>query len=444
MLHLGLGNFFRAHQARYTDGAPDAADWGIAAFTGRRPDLARTLAAQDGLYTVVTRGNEGDRVDVGSSLSAVHPGGDHEAWLGYWRTGRLALVTLTVTEAGYASLPDGGLDTGQPAVAADIAALRADPNAPVTTAMGKLVAGLAARHRAGAGRVALVSCDNLSHNGEVLERSVRELAQLTGRPELKEAVDRCASFVATMVDRITPATTAEDRAVVRAATGLADAAPVVAEPFTEWVVSGEFPAGRPRWEEAGVRFTEDVTPYEQRKLWLLNGAHSLLAYAGGIRGHTTVADAVADPELRAWVTEWWAEAGRHLPLPADQIASYQQALWERWANSRIRHPLAQIAVDGSQKVRVRFPPVLRRERANGAVPTGAARALAAWICHLRGLSTPVRDAAADRVVPLAQGPLPDAVRRTLAFLDREFSADEELVSAVVAHAETWAGPASPR
>ncbi|MEU0369015.1 mannitol dehydrogenase family protein [Streptomyces sp. NPDC006283] len=435
MLHLGLGNFFRAHQAWYTARASDAGQWGIAAFTGRRPCLADALSAQDGLYTLLTRGSDRDRFDTLAGLSATHAGHDHRAWTDHWRLPGLAVVTLTVTEAGYLRRPDGGLDTGADTVRADIAALRADPTAPAVTAAGKLLTGLAARDRRGLGRIAVVSCDNLPDNGTVLENTVRELARHTGRPELTAAIDGCATFATTVVDRITPRTTDEDLAAVAAATGLADAAPVVTEPFSEWVISGEFPAGRPRWEETGARFVADVTPYEQRKLWLLNGAHSLLAYAGGIRGRTTVADAVADPVCRAWLAEWWAEASRHLTLPHEESAAYRTALLDRFANPRIRHALAQIAADGSQKLPVRILPVLRRERAAGRVPQGAVRVLAAWICHLRGSGVPVTDTDAARIVPLAQGPLPAAVRGILAFLGFEHAADRTLVDAVRDQAE---------
>ncbi|MFI7612550.1 mannitol dehydrogenase family protein [Nonomuraea terrae] len=424
MLHLGLGGFFRAHQAWYTEHAPDADRWGIAAFTGRSTGIAERLAAQDGLYTLVTRGPDADAYEVICSLSAAHPGGDHDAWLRHWRRPEPAVVTLTITEAGYARAAGGGLDTGLPAVRADLAALRADPEAPVRTAPARLLAGLAARRRAGGGPVAIVSCDNLPGNGEVTERVVGELAGLTG-------LTGAASYVTAMVDRITPYPAEEDAAVVAAATGRADAAPVVAEPYAEWVLCGEFPAGRPRWEEAGARFVTDVTPYERRKLWLLNGGHSLLAYAGSVRGHTTVAEAVADPACRAWLAEWWAEATRHLGLPGPDLAAYRAALLERFANPRIRHTLAKIAEDGSRKVPVRVLPVLRAERAAGRMPDGAVRVVAAWLLHLRGGGVPVRDDAA----PTAAGPVGEAARTVLGFLDPALAADAALTDAVARQAE---------
>ena len=187
-----------------------------------------------------------------------------------------------------------------------------------------------------------------------------------------------------MVDRITPHTTDDDRAAVRERAGVDDPVPVVTEPYVEWVLSGEFPQGRPHWEDVGARFVDDVVPWEHRKLWLLNGSHSLMAYAGTMRGHETVEQAISDPVVRGWVEQWWDDAARHLPLPAEEIAAYRAALLERYANPRIRHLLRQIAADGSQKVPIRILPTVRADLAEGRVPTGAARVLAAWVCHLRG------------------------------------------------------------
>ena len=440
ILHLGLGNFFRAHQAWYTHHAADAAEWGIAAFTGRRPGLARTLAAQDGLYTLVVRGAEGDRHEVIRSLSAAHPSADHAAWLDYWRLPGLGVVTLTITEAGYARVRGAaadsrnrrdGLDTARPDVAADIAALRASPVASVTTAPAKLLAGLAARREAGLPPVVIVPCDNLPGNAEATQRVVRDLAEAVGDPALAAAAQD-PLFATTMVDRITPAATKADLDMVSSATGFTDSAPVVTEPFSEWVLSGRFPAGRPRWEDAGARFVPDVMPFEQRKLWLLNGAHSLFAYTAPLLGHATVAEAVADPRCREWLSTWWEEASRQLTLPAAELTAYQDELLERWANPRIRHTLAQIAADGSQKLPVRILPAVRAERAAGRLPHGAAHILSGWLLHLRGRGAPIQDAGADPA--LAEGPLPEAARRVLAFLDPSLADDAELTAAVTAHA----------
>ncbi len=429
MVHLGLGNFFRAHQAWYTAAAPDAADWGIAAFTGRSAALADALNGQDGLYTLVVRAADGDSCEVVGSVVAAHPGADVDAWYDYLAPPEVRIVTLTVTEAAYLRGPDGGLDVTRTDLRADLAALRRDPRAAVATVPARLVAGLAARQAANAGPLTVVSCDNLPDNGAVTARVVADLAALLN-PALAGWIRDSVSFVTTMVDRITPATTGDDTRSVAAQTGRADAAPVVTEPYTEWVLSGDFPGGRPAWEAAGARFVADVTPYERRKLWLLNGGHSLLAYAGGALGHETVEQAVTDPRCRRRLEQWWDEAARHLPLPAEEVAAYRAALITRWSNPRIQHRLAQIAADGSLKLPVRVVPVLRAERAAGRMPAGAVRAVAAWIAHLRGAGAPVKDAAADAVRSAATGSPEEATRRVLALLDPDLAVDDALLAEV--------------
>jgi fructuronate reductase len=439
ILHLGVGNFFRAHQAWYTEHAADAAEWGIAAFTGRSAVMADALRPQGGLYTLITKGTDGDGYEVVSSLSAVHSAGEHAALLDYFRSPALAVVTLTVTEAGYRRGPDGGLDRTDPAVAADLAALRVDPAAPVGTAPARVVAGLLARRAAAAGPLAIVSCDNLSHNGEVLARVVRDVATDVDE-SLAAWLDTEVAFCTTMVDRITPATTDGDRAAVAAATGLEDAAPVPTEPFSEWVIQGSFPAGRPAWETAGARIVPDVVPFERRKLALLNGSHSLLAYAATILGHATVDEAIADPRCLAWVEQWWDEACRHLPLPADELTAYRAALLDRYRNPNIRHALAQIASDGSLKLGVRILPTLQAELADGRVPDGACRAVAAWVLHLRGVGAPVKDVNAERVLPLGTGSLAESVAAVLGFLGlTEHQALAERVEALAGELLALAG-----
>ena len=432
--HLGPGNFFRAHQAWYTEHAPDAAEWGIAAFAGRRGAVARELAAQDGLYTLLVRAADGDRPEVVSALAAVSA--ELDDWRRCFARPELALVTTTVTEAGYRRTPDGGLDTGDPEVAADIAALAAHgADAEVVTAPGKLALGLAVRRAHDRPGVAVVPCDNVPDNGAMAARVVGELAAAVD-PGLAEWISEHVAFVTTMVDRITPHTTDDDRAAVRERLGVDDPVPVVTEPYVEWVLSGEFPQGRPRWEDVGARFVDDIVPWEHRKLWLLNGSHSLMAYAGTLRGHETVEQAIGDPVVRGWVEQWWEDAARHLPLPPEEITAYRAALLERYANPRIRHLLRQIAADGSQKVPIRILQAVRAELADGRVPTGAARVLAAWVCHLRGQGARVADVAAEEFVALAAGDLEDAVGRVLARLD---VTDARLAAAVTALAGELGG-----
>jgi fructuronate reductase len=430
-VHLGLGAFFRAHQAAYTHLAPDAAQWGYAAFTGRRPDLAARLTAQDGLYTLLRRGPEGDRADIIGCLARTHAGSDTATWLAAVADPAVRLLTLTVTEAAYHRDGRGGLDFDAPEVAADVAALRSGAPEQCHSVPGRLVAGLAARARAGGGPLTVVPCDNLPDNGAAVRRVVADLAA-EALPDLADWIGAQVSFVSSEVDRITPRTTDADLAVARALTGRDDACPVVTEPFTEWTLAGDFPAGRPGWEHAGARFVADVTPYETRKLWLLNGAHSLLAYAASAVGHRSVAEAIGDPRCRGWVEEWWDEAAPHLTT---ETGDYRAALVERFANPAIRHLLAQIAADGSQKLPVRVLPVVAAERAAGRTAAAGARTLGAWVAHLRGHGAPVTDPRADELRALATGPLAGAVPRVLATLDPTLPDDRDLVAAITCHTE---------
>lgn len=207
---------------------------------------------------------------------------------------------------------------------------------------------------------------------------------------------------------------------------------MVTEPFAEWVLAGDFPAGRPHWESAGARLVDDIEPFETRKLWLLNGAHSLMAYAGAALGHRTVSEAITDPTVRGWVEAWWDLADRHLRLPAEETCAYRRALVERFENPRMRHLLAQIAADGSHKLPARILPVLQREREDGGTTEAATLVLAAWILHLRGHGVPVDDVAATDLLPLVDGPLRAAVPAVLARLGLT---DHGLVETVVRQAE---------
>lgn len=434
ILHLGVGNFFRAHQAWYTEQAHDADQWGIAAFTGRSAAIADELAPQDGLYTLVTQHPQGNEYAVIGALSAVHAATDLEALRGYFASSDLAIVTSTVTEAGYRRAGDGSLDTADPEVAADIEALKADPaGAEVTTAPGKFVAGLLARRAAGVtSGLTFVPCDNISGNGEMVRRVVGDLVSAVD-PTLTEYLDRHVTFVTTMVDRITPRPTADDLAAVTADTGVDDPAAVVTEPFSEWVLEGTFAGGRPAWEDAGARFVDDIEPFETRKLYLLNGSHSLMAYVGPILRLGTVYDAINDDRILGWVNEWWDVASRHLTLDQAEIADYRAALLDRYRNPKIRHLLAQIAGDGSQKLPIRVVASVKGDRANGVLPTGALRAIAAWTLHLRGLGAPVNDARAAEVTPLGEGSLKESVGKVLAWLGLD--GDDEVAAETLRLAE---------
>jgi fructuronate reductase len=434
MVHIGVGNFHRAHQAWYTAHSPDAGEWGYAAFTGRSARMVDALAPQDGLYTLITRSAEGDTFELIGALSAVHAAAEHETYLDYLSRPEVAVITITVTEAGYLRGADGQLDAGRDVVVADVDVLRSQPRKQVGSLPARLVAGLLARRAAGAEALTILSCDNLPENGPVTQTVVTDFAALVDET-LPDWIESHVDFATSMVDRITPATTDEDRALVEKECGYVDASPVPTEPFNEWVISGGFPAGRPRWEEAGAKLVDDVEPFERRKLWLLNGSHSMLAYAGSIRGYATIDEAIADPNCRSWVEAFWDEASRYLTLPASDIADYRAALLTRFSNPRVRHQLAQIAPDGSIKLRVRTLPTVRAERAAGRVPIGCASTIAAWVLHLRGLGAPIKDPGAGPAQKAANsGVLQEAVPAVLDVVEPGLGGDRDFVDAVIRQA----------
>lgn len=439
IVHLGLGAFHRSHQAWYTQRAGDAAQWGIAAFTGRRPDAAAALTDQDGLYTVVERADTCDSFTVVDSIVEAVDGADLQRLAELVASPRTAVVTLTITEAAYGLGADGTLDITAPDVVTDLALLGSG-SGTAATPIGRLVLALAARRHAGSGPIAVVCCDNLSNNGAVARQAVAGIADAWDSG-LADWIDTNVSFVSTSVDRITPRTTDEDIAEVQDACGYRDTSPVVAEPFSSWVLSGVFPAGRPRWEDAGALFVKDIEPYENRKLWLLNGAHSLLAYSGQLRGHGTVAEALSDPLCRQAVEAFWDEAEANLPAGELQIPAYRAALHARFSNARIAHHLAQIAMDGSTKLRMRAVPVLLAERTAGRSGEAAALMIAAWTDYT-ATAAPLQDSQADAI---NSANLLAGTKRThalLHLLDPALAKDEETVHLVESLQGTFPRPAS--
>ena len=448
IVHLGLGAFHRAHQAWYTQHASDAAEWGIASFTGRRPDAAIALAAQDGLYTLIERGAEGDKFELMSSIVEAHDGADLAALTRLVAAPTTAIITMTITEVAYNLAADGALDNGNPAVLADLEALRgvvgetfdAGHLPSVVTAGGRLVLALEARRHADAGPIAVVSCDNLADNGTAARAAIAGLADVVD-PILGAWIAKNVSFVGTSIDRITPATTEAEIALVAEECGYADSSPVVTEPFSDWVLSGEFPAGRPNWESAGAVFVDEIEHFENRKLWLLNGSHSLMAYSGQLRGHATVAEALADPVCAAWVESFWDEAERNLPAEGLGIPAYRAALLARFGNARIAHQLAQIAMDGSNKLRMRAVPVYKAEKAAGRDGSGALRMIASWVAQLRkqrANGTPIGDAAAARLddaLALRTAGGSQDVQALVSILDQELGNNESVVVEVAAMAD---------
>lgn len=434
LVHLGIGAFHRAHQAVYTELASAATGddrWGTFAVTGRSASVVDQLAPQDCLYGVLTKSADLSTLHVvGSVREVVSGGADPRAALSAIASPGVHVVTLTITEKGYPRTPEGGLALGTEAVSADLALVRAALSGRATpsrtgSSVGLLTAGLADRFTANAEPISVVSCDNLPGNGAQLGRLVGELADSAGGGEFGVWLHDRVAFPSTMVDRIVPTTTDQDRAAAADLLQLYDAGLVVAEPFRQWVIEDRFAADRPAWEQAGATLAADVAPYERAKLRLLNGTHSLLAYLGALRGHRTIADAVADDGLRAAARGLQREdAIPTLTAPTGvDLEEYGEQILHRFANPHLRHTTVQVGMDGSQKLPVRILETAKDRLRAGVVPQHCALAVAAWFAYIEGgldpagPDLPLNDPLAAVLRERADGP--DA-----GFVDRMFGVRE--------------------
>jgi fructuronate reductase len=286
-----------------------------------------------------------------------------------------SLVTLTVTEKGYKLDPaSGGLIEEDADVAADLASLAAPRTAP-----GFVTAGLARRREAGLPPFTAISCDNLPHNGARLRDAVLAIAARHDAG-LRDWIERQGCFPETMVDRIVPATRDEDVTRLGARIGVEDRAMVATEPFSQWVIEDRFAGERPDFEALGVQLTASVRPWEEAKLRLLNGAHSAIAYLGGLAGITFVHEFVGRPEGRAFVEALWDEAAPTLdPPPGLDVGEYRSALIRRFGNAALQHRTRQIAMDGSQKLPQRLLAPIAERLERGEPVAKLALAVAAWM-----------------------------------------------------------------
>lgn len=426
IVHLGIGAFHRAHQAVVTEDAALATGdtrWGILGVTQRSASVRDQLRPQGGAYTVLTVKPDGASPRlVGSVTDVAWPAEETPRVLEALAAPTTHVVTLTVTEKGYARQADGRLHLE--VVRADLDALATeehDGTSPAegvaaTSAVGLLVRGLAARRRAGGAPLTVLSCDNLADNGRVLAALVTEAVDAalpgTDGDALRTWLATSVTFPSSMVDRIVPATTPAQRDEVEALLGARDEGLVVAEPFLQWVVEDRFAGPRPAWERGGATFTDDVAPYERAKLRLLNGAHSYLAYAGSLAGCATLAEAVADPALAAGARALQADAIETLEAPDGvDLAAYAEQLLERFANPATGHTTRQVAMDGTQKIPVRWGGTLADRLAAGVVPEGVVGALAAWAAYVVAetrAGRTVDDPRADELRALVTGTGDDA------------------------------------
>jgi fructuronate reductase len=444
IVHLGLGAFFRAHQAVYTQDALTAAggDWGVVGVAPRSVDVLDALRAQDGLYSVTTLSADDRSTRVISVLSELmHAASAPIAVVARLADPAIRVVTLTVTEKAHRLDPA----TGRLLLDDDLRADLATDRGP-TTVPGLLVRGLAARAQADAGPIALVSCDNLPGNGARLRGMVDQcLRHRPGGDRLAAWVAANVTFPGTMVDRIVPATTAETLAVAAADLGADDLAAVYGEPYRQWVIEDDFPGGRPAWDQAGAVMTDDPGPWERLKLRSLNGVHSAIAYLGAVAGHDTIASALRMPGLEAALRRLIAEdiAPSLTPPPGVQTIEYGEEVLRRFANPAIGHRTVQVAMDGSQKLPQRVLETIAARRAAGAVPRWATLVVAAWMRFVQGTADDGRDlplddplAARIRSLLAAAPATPEGVVDALLGIDTVFSADlaaDETVRELLVH-----------
>lgn len=356
IVHLGLGAFHRAHQAEMTDTAIAQAggDWRIIGVSLRNRAVVDALEPQNGLYTLLTRGEGGVSARVIGAIGQVIAA-DSEATLQALCAAQTRIVTLTVTEKGYGIDRATGLpDLQDPVIAADLQQL----GAPCGV-LGLLVAALAQRRENGCAPFTVLCCDNLPNNGRFVQKGAVGFARLIDA-DLADWIDQNVAFPSCMVDRITPAATEKTLADAQRQTGCIDLAAIETEPFTQWVIEDNFPQSRPAWELGGALFVDNVDKFEHMKLRMLNGAHSMLAYAGFLSGHRYVRDVMGDPDLAALVRRHLHAAAKTLaPLDAIDFTTYADDLETRFRNPAIAHETYQIAMDGTQKLPQRiFAPAL--------------------------------------------------------------------------------------
>lgn len=385
IVHLGVGNFQRAHQAVYTERAMLAAggDWGICGVSLRSSAVRDALAPQDGIYSVIVRDAHGRSTAVLRSLREILVAPENpEAVLDRLCDRCTRIVTLTVTEKAYCRNEAGGLGLHHRIIDAELRS----PAIP-KSAIGFLVEALRRRRARGHAPFTVVSCDNLERNGAALRRVCIEFADLCDA-DLARWVEREVAFPSTVVDRIVPATTDADRADAAADLHMADAWPVATEPYMQWVIEDCFPTGRPSWEAGGALLVADVAPFEQAKLRLLNGAHSAMAYLSMLAGYEFISDAIAEPHLRRLIeTMMTDEIAPTLSVPPDfDLNDYRKSLLARFANPALKHRCAQIAMDGSQKLPPRLLAPMRERLAAGQPIRRMALAMAAWMRFLQGHS----------------------------------------------------------
>ncbi|BFM18111.1 mannitol dehydrogenase family protein [Maricurvus nonylphenolicus] len=384
IVHLGIGAFHRGHQAWYTEQVlnNEGGDWGITGVSLRSATVQQQLQPQDGLYTLLEKQGEEQRLQVIGAIKDVivapeNPG----ALLSLLSDEATQVVTLTITEKGYCyDFAADSLDEKNPDILHDLEYFPFQ----LKTAVAYLVAALRTR-RKNKLPLTVISCDNLPANGRILEKVVLAFAEKIDTT-LAHWIKTSVAFPCSMVDRIVPATTPEDIASVREVLGMEDLAAVATEPFAQWVVESNFKTPVPAWDKVGALFVDDVEPFEDMKLRLLNGSHSIIAYLGYLAGYDYVHQVVADKDFAAFIRAYMDNiATPTLSMPDGfDVEAYKDQLLARFANASLNHKTSQIAQDGSQKIPQRWLASLRENGAAGRDISILALALAGWIRYLQG------------------------------------------------------------
>ena len=389
IVHFGVGAFHRAHQAKYLDALMEqgkALDWGICGVGVMPFDLKvrDALLAQDCLYTLVEKDPEGNWTPkvIGSIVAYRYAPDDPEAVIEQMADPATGIVSMTVTEGGYNFHPvTGKFDADNPAVQADLT-----PGAVPTTTFGLITEALARRRARGVAPFTIMSCDNIQGNGHVASEVFSAFARLRD-PDLGEWIASNVSFPNSMVDRITPVTTDEDREQVSERFGVEDAWPVVCEPFTQWVLEDNFPAGRPPLEDVGVQVVPDVEPYELMKLRLLNASHQALCYFGYLAGYRLVHEVAQDRLFANFLLDYMnREATPTLPpVPGVDLDAYKRTLIERFSNGAVRDTVARLCAESSDRIPTFVLPAVKENLVAGRDVRLAAAVVASWARYAEGV-----------------------------------------------------------
>jgi mannitol 2-dehydrogenase len=388
IVHIGVGNFHRSHQAMYLDtlmNSGAALDWGICGI-GLQPSNARmrdALAAQDGLYTLILRHGDGtwDARVIGSITQYLFAPDDPEAAIEKMAAPATRIVSLTVTEGGYSlDAVTGEFDPSDGPVLADLR-----PGAEPRGMFGLVTEALARRRGRGLPAFTILSCDNIQGNGQVSQRAFTAFARLRD-PELADWIATHVRFPNCMVDRITPKTTDEDRAELSRRFGIDDQWPVLCEPFTQWVLEDDFSDGRPPLEAVGVQIVPDVEPYELMKLRLLNASHQALCHPGRQVGYRFVHEVTTDPLFARFLLDYMTmEAIPTLrPVPGVDLLGYANQLIERFANPEVRDTVARLCANASDCIPKFLLPVIRQQLAAGGPVTRSTAVVASWARDAEG------------------------------------------------------------